>query len=159
MNPVLRMNHVDWTSPRCGRVTYTYAQFAAAKSWFFAKWSDWASDRGLGAPPDLSGSCKYASLYMQSIFGGAIRGHFEHQYNFIDGRLVDLSHDALDVGRMLRPYLHEPEYFSVPELQAALVSCQPRAERWAHEFIEHSEAAQADARTRVDAGAVRPTGP
>lgn len=95
---------------------------------------------------------------MQSISGGAIRGHFEHQYKFIDGRLVDPSDDALDVGRMHHPCLHEPEYFSLPELQAARVSCQPRAERWAHEFIAHSGAALADARACGDAGAPRPTG-
>jgi hypothetical protein len=82
---------------------------------------------------------------MQSVFGGAIRGHYEHQYNFIDGRLVDLSHDALDVGRMRNPYLHEPEYFSIPELQASLAACLPRAVSWADQFVAScAEAAQAD---------------
>jgi hypothetical protein len=69
------------------------------------------------------------------VFGGAIRGHFEHQYNFIEGRLVDLSHDAEDVGQMSNPYLHEPEYFLMPEFQASLSRCVPRAERWAEEFL------------------------
>jgi hypothetical protein len=73
---------------------------------------------------------------MQSVFGGAIRGHFEHQYNFIDGRLVDLSHDAIDVGNMSSPYLHEPEYFGVPEVQASLATCIPRSQRWANDFIQ-----------------------
>ena len=73
---------------------------------------------------------------MQSVFGGGIRGYFEHQYNFIDGRLVDLSHDAADVGNMNNPYLHESEYFFVPELQVSLAQCLPRSEDWAEEFIE-----------------------
>jgi hypothetical protein len=72
---------------------------------------------------------------MQGVFGGELRGHFEHQYNYIDGRLVDLSHDAADVGRMRHPYQHEPEYFAVPELQAALALCVLRTDVWAAEFV------------------------
>ena len=126
---------VDWTQHRQARVIYSYPQFAAAKHWFFMEWTDFAQERQLAAPLDLSGSCKYGSLFMQSVFGGAIRGHFAHQFNHIGGRLVDLSHDALDVGRMRNPYLHEPDYFAVPALQASLVGCLPRAERWADRFV------------------------
>jgi len=74
-------------------------------------------------------------------------GHFQHQYNFIGGRIVDLSHDALDVGQMKTPYLHEPEYFDVPEVQASLAGCTARAERWADRFVE------AQSRTDVVAAA------
>lgn len=69
------------------------------------------------------------------MFGGAIRGQFEHQYNFIDGRLVDLSVDVSDVRRMCYLYLHEPDYFQVPEVQLSLSQCEPRAQRWADEFV------------------------
>lgn len=127
---------VDWTSPRPGRVVYSYRNFAAAKTWFFAQWTDFAEERQVEAPDDLSGSCKYGSIFMQSAFGGAIRGHYAHQFNFIGGRRVDLSHDALDVARMRNPYLHELDYFLVPALQASLASCLPRAERWASQFVE-----------------------
>ncbi len=126
---------VDWTSPRAARRAYTYGAFASAKGWFYLRWSAWSDERGLPPPADLSGSCKYGSLFMQSVYGGGIRGHFAHQYNFIDGRVVDLSHDALDVGRMRQPYLHEPDYFLVPQLQQALAGCAPRALRWAAEFV------------------------
>jgi hypothetical protein len=37
---------------------------------------------------------------MNQVFGGSICGHYEHQYNVIGGRIVDLSHDAIDVGRI-----------------------------------------------------------
>jgi hypothetical protein len=130
------MPFVDWTSHREGRVAYSYVSFAAAKSWMFDQWTDFAAERGLARPVDLSGSCKYGSIFVQSVFGGSIRGHFEHQYNFLGGRLVDMSHDALDVGRMRNPYLHEPEYFNIPELQTSLATCVARAERWADEFVE-----------------------
>ena len=126
---------VDWTSPRQARLDYSAANFAHAKTFVFGKWCSYAVERERLAPLDLSGSCKYGSIFMQAVFGGAIRGHFEHQYNFIGGRLVDLSHDAADVGRMSHPYLHEPDYFSVPELQAALSGCTERSVAWAEEFI------------------------
>jgi len=116
-------------------LAYSYAGFAAAKAWFFEQWTDWAVQRGLPPPADLSGSCKYGSIFIQAVFGGSIRGHFEHQYNFIDGRLVDLSHDAMDVGAMRNPHLHEPGYFLLTRQQASLSGCEPRAQRWAAEFI------------------------
>lgn len=129
------MPQVDWTLSRHASTPYSYAAFAAAKLWFFGRWCDLAAQQGLNAPGDLSGSCKFGSIFMQAVFGGSIRGHFEHQYNFIDGRVVDLSHDAADVGRMRNPYLHEPDYFDIPEVQSSLAGCQVRAERWASEFL------------------------
>jgi hypothetical protein len=139
----------DWTSARVAQLPYSYANFALAKVFFFGKWCECTDQRQLARPVDLSGACKYGSLFMQCVFGGAIRGHYEHQYNFIDGRLVDLSHDAADVGRMRHPYLHEPDYFVTPELQAALLLCVPRAEGWAAEFM--AERVRADARAEPDA--------
>jgi hypothetical protein len=131
------MPNVGSSSSHPARLPYTYANFADAKVFLFEKWCQLAAERHLVRPADLSGACKYGSLFMQHVFGGAIRGHFEHQYNVIDGRLVDLSHDASDVGRMSNPYLHEPEYFDVPEFHAALAKCQPRANSWAVEFVLH----------------------
>jgi hypothetical protein len=43
---------------------------------------------------------------MNLIFGGSICGQYEHQYNIIGGRIVNLSHDAIDVGRMANPYMN-----------------------------------------------------
>ncbi len=130
---------IDFTSPQIGKISYTYECFGKAKIFFFGKWCEVASNRNLIRPTDLSSSCKYGSLFVQNVFGGSIRGHYEHQYNFIDGRLVDLSHDSLDVGRMSNPYLHEKSYFEIPEIQASLAQCSPRAEQWADEFIENQK--------------------
>jgi hypothetical protein len=118
------MPNVGSSSSHPARLPYTYANFADAKVFLFEKWCQLAAERHLVRPADLSGACKYGSLFM-------------HQYNVIDGRLVDLSHDASDVGRMSNPYLHEPEYFDVPEFHAALAKCQPRANSWAVEFVLH----------------------
>jgi hypothetical protein len=125
----------DWTLPRAGALPYSAANFAHAKLFFFGKWCERSAQRELPAPLDLSGACKYGSLFMLCVFGGSLRGHYQHQYNFIDGRLVDLSHDAADVGRMSHPYLHEPDYFRIPEQQASLDLCLPHAQAWAIQFV------------------------
>lgn len=139
------MQFTDWTSSRPGHLPYNYENFALAKVFLFGKWCERAAERHVVQPTDLSGACKYGSLFMQCVFGGAIRGHFEHQYNFIDGRLVDLSHDATDVGHMRNPYLHEPDYFALPGMQLSLAQCLPRAELWAAEFLANrAEVASAD---------------
>jgi len=101
--PASPMPQTDWTSPRTAKLPYSDANFALAKVFFFGKWCERSVQRELPQPLDLTGACKYGSLFMQCVFGGALRGHYEHQYNFIDGRLVDLSHDAADVGRMTHP--------------------------------------------------------
>jgi hypothetical protein len=126
----------DWTVNRKARISYSYEHFAQAKAFVFRKWCEQAIERRLLPPTDLSGACKYGSLFINQVFGGSICGHYEHQYNVIDGRIVDLSHDSRDVGRITNPYLHEPEFFNIPEKQASLNSCLPRVERWVNEFLK-----------------------
>ncbi|MCF8007528.1 MAG: transcriptional regulator [Methylovulum sp.] len=124
---------------------YSYERFAQAKLFMFRKWCELAAERQRTRPTDLSGSCKYGSLFMKRVFGGTIRGHYEHQYNVIDGRIVDLSHDAKDVGRICNPYLHEPEYFTLPEKHVALNACLPRVNDWAMQFLTELELLDAKA--------------
>lgn len=125
----------DWTLEREAQLAYSYERFAQSKVFVFRKWCEQAAERKIAPPADLSGACKYGSLFMNQVFGGSIRGHYEHQYNHIGGRIVDLSHDAMDVGRIANPYLHEPDFFAIPEKQAALNRCLPRVEGWVLEFI------------------------
>jgi len=132
----------DWTLNRKAQLAYSYERFAQAKVFVFRKWCEQAADRGAITPTDLSGSCKYGSLFMNQVFGGAIHGHYEHQYNLIGGRIVDLSHDAIDVGRISNPYLHEPDYFAIPEKQASLNGCLPRVEGWVVEFLVEIEGSE-----------------
>ncbi|MCX7087028.1 MAG: transcriptional regulator [Methylococcales bacterium] len=126
----------DWTINRAAQLSYSYQHFAHAKVFVFDKWCEQATDRGARMPTDLSGACKYSSLFMNLVFGGTICGHYEHQYNLIDGRIVDLSHDAMDVGRIINPYHHEPDYFAIPEKKASLDGCLPRVARWVVEFLK-----------------------
>lgn len=126
---------MDWTAQHEGVLVYSYEHFAHAKAFVFRKWCEHATERQAAIPSDLSGSCKYGSLFMNRVFGGSIRGHYQHQYNRIDGRIVDLSHDSADVAGMTHPYLHAPEFFAVPEQQNSLDLCLPRVERWVVEFL------------------------
>lgn len=114
---------------------YSYPNFMAAKSFVFRMWCELALERQIEAPTDLSGACKYGSMFMQRVFGGEIEGHYQHQFNRIQGRLVDLSHDALDVGLMRTPYLHEPDFFLIPHVQSQQLSCLPRVENWSTRFL------------------------
>jgi hypothetical protein len=126
---------IDWTQNQPPLLTYSYERFAQAKVFVFRKWCELAIERHKKIPTDLSGSCKYGSLFMNRVFGGSICGHYQHQYNLIEGRIVDLSHDAIDVGRMRHPYLHEADFFTIPEKQASLNSCLPRVDNWVIQFL------------------------
>lgn len=128
------------TQDRQAQLAYSYERFAQAKVFVFRKWCEQAAERGVAAPADLSGSCKYGSLFMNQVFGGVICGHYQHQYNIIGGRIVDLSHDAMDVGKLSNPYLHEPDYFDIPEKQASLNGCMPRVDGWVKQFMAEIEA-------------------
>ncbi|GAA5172000.1 hypothetical protein [Viridibacterium curvum] len=121
--------------PRIQPLHYDYTEFALAKAFFFRAWCEFARERGALLPIDLSGACKYGSLFMHDLYGGVIEGHYAHQYNRIAGRLVDLSHDASDVGAMREPYSHDPAYFDIPEYRVALIACQPRVDRWVSAYL------------------------
>ncbi len=115
---------------------YTTAGFAHAKAFVFQRWCEMAAEQARPPPSDLSGACKYGSLFVREVFGGVIEGHYAHQFNRLDGRLVDLSHDALDVGRMRQPYLNDEDYFRIPEYQRRLAACMPRVHGWVHGFLK-----------------------
>ncbi|PXW94371.1 hypothetical protein C7444_11470 [Sphaerotilus hippei] len=127
---------MDWSRPRSGALTYAAGHFPLAKAFMFRMWCEWAAQREAVPPPDLSGACKYGSLLMCRLFGGSIRGHYQHQYNDIDGLHLDLSHDAADVAAMRDPYLHEPLYFAIPEGQQALQGCLPRVDAWVLRYLD-----------------------
>jgi hypothetical protein len=117
-------------------LVFTSIEFDRAKKFIFRKWCERAVERGDSPPMDLSHSCKYGSLFMRLVFGGVIEGNYQHQYNMIDGQIVDLSHDAADVLAMREPYYHEAELFGIDEHLASMESCRTRVEAWVTEFME-----------------------
>jgi hypothetical protein len=112
----------------------TDTEMLLARGFVFAKWRERARERGESPPVDLSHSCKYGTLFMRTVFGGVIAGNYQHQFNVIDGRIVDLSDDAADVRRLSFPYDHEPELFGIPEHIASMDGCQARVDTWVAEF-------------------------
>jgi len=111
------------------------SEFLTAGVFVFDKWCERAVERREPTPFDLSTSCKYGSLFMRLVYGGAIEGNYQHQYNVIDGRIVDLSHGAADVFAMRRPYAHEPELFGIESHMRSMASLTPRVESWVEEFL------------------------
>jgi hypothetical protein len=129
---------MDWSQPQAGQRAWSPAQFAGTQAFVLQQWRRWAVLRQAAAPQDLSGACRYGSLFMCRLYGGAIRGHYQHQYNDLQGRHVDLSRDAADVQAMRDPWQHEPLYFQVPELQRALQTCLPRVDDWVAQFLSEN---------------------
>ena len=136
---------MDWCHPRAGRICYSAERFVLAQAFFLRMWVEWAAERGAPVPADLSGSCKYGSLFICRVFGGAINGHYQHQYNRIEGLRLDMSADAADVAAMHEAYLHEPGYFQIPEVGRMLDRCLPRVDAWVELFLGEVSAAGAAA--------------
>ena len=105
-----------------------------AKKFVFKKWQERAKERGAEVS-DLSSSCKFSSMFAQRIFGGKIRGNYEHQYLLLNGNIIDLNSDAEDVQRIALPYHHDKKFWNNKEHRKSLESCAPRVEKWVQEFI------------------------
>jgi hypothetical protein len=112
----------------------TRAEILLAREFVFVKWCERAQERGEAPPVDLSRSCKYGTLFMHTVFGGTIAGNYQHQFNVIDDRIVDLSDGAADVALLSFPYRHDPDLFGVAEHIASMDGCRPRVDVWAAEF-------------------------
>lgn len=108
-----------------GAVAYTPGNVAMAKAILKEGWSARAAERGLSAPADLSGACKFASLFVKLCFGGCIEGNELHQYNLIQGEMVDLTEQHEFDGLPA-----DPCFFGNPDHLESLQSCLPRVERW-----------------------------
>lgn len=51
-----------------------------AREFVLRKWRERAEERGLSMPDDLSGSCKFSSLFASRLFGLEMRGNEQHQF-------------------------------------------------------------------------------
>ena len=113
----------------------TAAELTLARQFVLAKWLERAHERGEAVPLDLSCSCKYGTLFMHTVFGGVIAGNYQHQFNIIDDRIVDLSDASADVLSLARPYFEEPELFDIAEHKASMLTCQTRVDDWVREYL------------------------
>lgn len=103
-------------------------------------WRERAEELDLPIPSDLSGSCRFTSLFVQSLFGGDIRGNWDHFHvRTRDGTVIDLNASAEDVlaikaaGR--DPYRHERRFVSSRDVREIFDTCRPRVEAWTSEWL------------------------
>lgn len=133
------MRHQD-----CPPLPPSPANIEQARQFVWRKWRDRAAELGRARPADLSGACKFASLFAQHLFGGHVRGNTDHQFVLLDdGQVIDLTAGAADVAGLADPYRHDRRFWNNPEHRASLVSCQTRVARWVAEFCQ-SRAAPSD---------------
>jgi hypothetical protein len=94
-----------------------------------------AADGWNNPPEDLSSSCKFSSLFAQKIFGGEIRGNYDHQFVVLpDGSVLDLNIDAADVKSLKDPHRHDPRFFGSRDHRESSASCEARVSTWVEEF-------------------------
>jgi hypothetical protein len=101
-----------------------------AEEFLREKWAERHREKGReGEPPDLSGACKFASLFAQKLFGGRIRGNPLHQ-------VVKTPHRIIDLTGQFDPntFHHDKEWFGNPAHEESMQSCTPRVNRWVEEF-------------------------
>lgn len=101
------------------------------------KWNErhvekWGSAYGM--PHDLSDSCKFTALFGSVIFGADIGGNYDHVYNVLDGRIIDINEDAADVNSLSNPYRHDNRFIRSKDFRDSMNSCVSRVEDWIREF-------------------------
>ena len=134
LNEQVSRRWLNQSSP--GKIPATDENLQKAKDFILEKWRERAAERGNQMPSDLSYSCKFTTLFVKMVFGGSIKGNFDHQFNFIDGRIVDLNHDAADVVSLDDPHRHDELFFGNRDHIGSMKSCLPRVEQWVEEFIK-----------------------
>lgn len=121
-------------APKRTKLPATPENIERAKEFVLRKWRERAAERGHPEPEDLSSSCKFTSMFAQAIFGGQIRGNYEHQFLVLDGEILDLNKDAADVKAMDDPHEHDESWFGNDEHIDSMESCKPRVMDWVREF-------------------------
>ena len=55
-----------------------------AKEFVWEKWKERSREMGHPEPEDLSSACKFASRVAEMVFGGRMRGNWQHQFAELD---------------------------------------------------------------------------
>lgn len=105
-----------------------------------AGWRERTKERCWPEPKDLSGSCKFSTLLVKTLFGGVVQGHTDHQYNVVNGKVLDLNADADDVQKLLASgdvvYRHDLAFFGNDDHLDSMLSCLPRVACWSERFVQ-----------------------
>jgi hypothetical protein len=119
------------------------ANIAKAKAVALEGWRERARERGLDKlPSDLSGACKFASMFAQRLFGGELRGNHDHQFLLLDGAIIDLTDGSEELDRLRAdgkdPYLHDRRFWGNREHKESMRSCERRVNAWTQKFLDAS---------------------
>lgn len=128
------LNLRELLQPGTGRYVLDAMSLSIASSVAREGWNERRAERFLMPSKDMSGSCKFGSLFLRALFGGEIRGNSDHQYVIREGRILDLSAKARDVAQLDDPYGHAADWFNDPDLRDSLESCLPRVVTWITRF-------------------------
>jgi len=109
----------------------TKANLTKARRFLLRKWQERAVERGLEKPETLHDACKFASLFAQWVFGGELRGNYDHQFVQLGKQIIDLAEAQGE-----RPYRHDPKFWLNRQHRESLDSCRPRVARWVAEFLD-----------------------
>jgi hypothetical protein len=85
-------------------------------------------------PQDLSGACKFTSIFAAVVFDAGIDGNYDHQFAVRKDQIIDLNAGAADVAALSKPYMLDPIFFGSRDHMASLKSCMPRIVDWLRAF-------------------------
>ena len=102
-----------------------------ARKFLQAKWLERAVEKGMPVPETLDGACKFASIFAQSLFGGELQGHKEHQYLLHNDVKIDL---VAENGVGGADCWNDADFFWNPEHRDSLKSCLDRVTEWKMEY-------------------------
>lgn len=124
---------------RLGLYQVTEQSLEVARAIALEGWCERAGERQWPIPSDLAGACKFSTLFAKSLFGGVLQGTIDHQYNLIDGKIVDLNANAEDVQALRTAgrdvYQHDEYFFGNEEHLDSMLSCLPRITLWRDRFV------------------------
>lgn len=91
------------------------------------------------APNDLSGACKFASMFAQRLFGGELRGNYDHQFVLLDGAIIDLTEGSEDLNRLRLegkdPYRHDRFFWGNRDHRDSMKTCEARVAKWVEMYL------------------------
>ncbi len=108
---------------------------ALMSAFVMERWRERAAEMRLSDPIDLSGSCRFSTLFVQSLHGGSIRGYNDHFHVRLgSGLIVDLNAQAADVQEIRRrggdPYWHHRAFMASRDVRESFDTCRPRVQIW-----------------------------
>lgn len=113
----------------------------AARAFLLDKWYDRAREQGCAEPAGLDSACIFGSVFAQCVFGGRLRGNWDHQA--VEHPVVG----TIDLTRRSSAIRHDPTFWGRAEHREKVTSVLPRVARWVAEF-EDLTASKKRRRTR-----------